>query len=102
MSAVINKDSFETQVLESDIPVLVDFFATWCGPCRMLSPTVEEIAEEYKGRINVYKVDIDADPELAMSYGIMSVPTLMVFKGGKAVRKVVGVRPKEEITALFE
>lgn len=97
----LNKDNFKSEVIASAKPVLVDFWAAWCMPCRMLSPTVEEIAEEYGDKIKVCKLNIDENPELAIEYGIMSIPTLMVFSGGKAVNKSVGVVSKEEILQLF-
>ena len=97
----ITKDNFQAEVLESDVPVLVDFWAVWCGPCRMLAPTIEEIAAEYEGKIKVGKVNIDEEPQLAMQYGIMSIPTVILFKDGKAAGKVIGVQPKENIVAML-
>ncbi len=98
---VLTKDSFKKEVLESEIPVLVDFWATWCGPCRMLAPIIEEIAKEYEGKIKVGKVNVDEENELAASYQIASIPTLILFKNGKAVKTSLGYKPKAEIEALF-
>lgn len=98
----LTKNNFRDEVLNSDIPVLVDFWATWCGPCRMVAPIVEEIADEYDGRIKVGKVNVDEEPELAMQFRVASIPTLMVFKNGQLVNTVVGYRPKADILALFD
>lgn len=98
---ILTAANFEEEVLRSDKPVLVDFWATWCGPCRMLAPTIEKIAEEQSGAIKVGKVDVDEEPELAAKYGIASIPTLMVFKGGQVVKTSIGVIPKAAIEALF-
>ncbi len=97
----LTAENFENEVLKSDIPVLVDFWAAWCGPCRMVAPIVAQIAEEYEGRIRVGKVDVDQQPGIARDYRILSIPTLMVFKDGKVVNTAVGARPKEQIEALF-
>lgn len=95
----INKDNFHKEVLDSDKPVLLDFFASWCGPCRMVGPILDEIAEERED-IKVCKVDIDEQPELASRFRIMSVPTLMVLKEGNIVDQSVGARPKHQILAM--
>ena len=95
----INKDNFHKEVLDSDKPVLLDFFASWCGPCRMVGPILDEIAEERED-IKVCKVDIDEQPELASRYRIMSVPTLMVLKDGNIVDQSIGARPKHQILAM--
>lgn len=101
--AVVNLtlENFEAEVIKSNVPVLVDFWASWCGPCRMLSPIVDEIAEE-RTDIKVGKVNVDEQEELAMRFGIMSIPTLIVFKNGEAVRKTMGVQPKAAILGLIE
>ena len=97
----ITLENFETEVIQSEKPVLVDFWAPWCGPCSMLSPVVDEIAEE-NSNIKVGKVNVDEQEELAMRFGIMSIPTLIVFKNGEAVKKTMGVQPKAAILGLFE
>ena len=99
---VLTKDNFKQEVLDSRIPVLVDFWAAWCGPCRMLAPTVEELAKEYEGKVKVGKVNVDDEGELAMQFRISSIPTLMLFKNGKPVETMIGVRPKEQIAAVLD
>lgn len=96
----INQENFFEEVLKSEKPVLVDFFASWCGPCKMLSPIIDEIAEERED-IKVVKIDIDQQPELAAQYGVMSVPNLFVIKDGKVVNQAAGVRPKQQILDLL-
>ncbi|OWV14300.1 thioredoxin [Fibrobacter sp. UWB5] len=97
----ITKENFEAEVMNSDRPVLIDFWAPWCGPCRMLSPTISEIAEEYGDKVKVCKVNVDEQGELASTFGVMSIPTLVVIKEGKIVNSVVGVRPKDQIVSMF-
>ena len=96
----INKNNFQNEVLNSEKPVLLDFWAPWCGPCRMVSPIVDEIAAE-RGDIKVGKVNVDEQPELAAQFGVMSIPTLVVMKGGKVANQMVGARPKSQILAML-
>lgn len=99
---VITKDNFQSEVMDSEQPVLLDFWASWCGPCRMVSPLVDQIAEEMAGTAKVGKINVDEQPELASQFGVMSIPTLAVVKGGEVVKKAVGARPKDEIIAMIE
>ncbi len=102
MELKFTKSNFDELVLQADKPVLVDFWATWCMPCRMLGPTIEELAEEAEGRAYVGKVNVDEEGELAMKYGVRSIPTLIIFRDGKEVERMVGVQDKEDIeTALY-
>lgn len=96
----INKNNFQEEVVRSEKPVLVDFWATWCGPCRMVSPIIDEIAQE-RSDIKVVKINVDEEPELAAAFQIVSIPTLMVIKGGKVVNHAMGARPKEQILAML-
>ena len=97
----ITKDNFEQEVLNSDKPVLIDFWANWCGPCRMLSPTISEIAEEYKDKVKVGKVNVDEEGELAAMFRVSSIPLLVVMKNGKVVNSSIGVRPKSQILKML-
>ena len=102
MTMILNKANFEEEVLKSEQPVLVDFWASWCGPCRMLAPTVDAIADDYASVVKVGKVNVDEENELAMRYKVASIPTLIVFKNGEAVNRSVGVVPREDIVKMFE
>lgn len=93
----ITDANFETEVLKSSTPVLVDFWAVWCGPCKAIAPVVEEMASEYNGKLKVGKMDVDNNPDVPMRYGVRGIPTLMVFKGGKVVEQIVGALPKKAI-----
>lgn len=94
--------NFDQEVLQSDIPVFVDFWAPWCGPCQMIAPIVESLAEEYEGRCKVGKLNVDDNPRTAMRFGIMSIPTLMVFKDGKVIERIVGAVPKEVMEGIIK
>ncbi|MCQ2553318.1 MAG: thioredoxin [Clostridia bacterium] len=99
---ILTKENFEAEVLKSDIPVLVDFWATWCGPCQMLAPIIEEIAKENEGVIKVGKVNVDEEPELSVRYNVAVIPTLYVFKNGKAVKAAQGYMSKENVLELLK
>lgn len=98
----VTGSEFEEKVLKSDVPVLVDFWAPWCGPCKAIGPSVEQLASEYAGKAKVYKVDVDNDGELAQQYNVMSIPALLLFKDGKVVNKLVGAAPKPTIAQLID
>jgi len=101
-AVVVTDSTFEAEVLKATSPVLVDFWATWCGPCRMVGPVVEELATEYEGKVKVCKLDVDENGQTAGKFGITAVPTLMIFKDGVMAQRVVGVRPKKELKALLD
>ncbi|MGH7850321.1 MAG: thioredoxin [Thermodesulfobacteriota bacterium] len=94
---VLSDSNFDAEVLKSDVPVLVDFWAPWCGPCRAIAPVVEEISSSYQGRLKVGKLNVDENQQTTMKFGIRSIPTLIVFKGGQAVEQIIGAVPKGEI-----
>lgn len=102
MELTLNKETFTKEVLESPVPVLVDFWAAWCGPCKIMGPIIEEVAKEYEGKAKVGKVNVDENPELSGEYNIMSIPTIKIFKGGKIVGEVVGAVPKDTLTATLD
>ncbi|MBP9212602.1 MAG: thioredoxin [Bacteroidetes bacterium] len=96
-TVIVTDGNFKTEVLDSQTPVLVDFWATWCGPCKMIAPIIEELAGEYDGKMKFGKLDVDSNPQVAMQFGIRSIPTLLVFKGGKVVDQIVGAMPKKSL-----
>ncbi len=98
----LTKDNFDKEVLQTELPVIVDFWAAWCGPCRAISPTVEEIGTEFAGKAKVVKVNVDEEGELAMRYGVMSIPTLKYFKNGQQVGEIVGAAPKASIVSELQ
>ena len=97
----ITTQNFEAEVLQSDVPVLVDFWASWCGPCRMIAPAIARIAEDYVGRVKVGKINVDEQPQLAAHFGIVSIPTVKVFRGGQCTASLVGLRSQAELEALI-
>ncbi|HNX90305.1 MAG TPA: thioredoxin [Candidatus Omnitrophota bacterium] len=100
MEITVNDGNFDSEVIkESKLPVLVDFWAEWCGPCRMIAPMIEEIAREYQGKVKVCKINVDEAPKTASELGVMSIPTIAIFKNGKVVNKIVGAVPKQEIVS---
>ncbi len=102
MTLTLTKSNFKETVLENEQPVLVDFWASWCGPCRMVGPIVEALADDFEGRAGVGKVNVDEEQDLAQQYGIMSIPTLVIFKNGAVVERVVGARSQGELAELLE
>lgn len=98
----ITRENFENEVMKSDIPVLIDFWAPWCGPCRMMGPIIEQLAEEYEGKAKVGKVNVDEEGELSQAFGVMSIPTIVLVKDGKIVKQAVGARPKAEVEAMLQ
>lgn len=100
MEIKLTKDNFDSEVINSNIPVLVDFWATWCGPCRMIAPVIESIAEKFDGKIKVGKVNVDEEPEISLEYNIASIPTVMIFKNGEEVSKSIGYSDEAEIEQI--
>ena len=98
----ITRENFENEVMKSNIPVLIDFWAPWCGPCQMMGPIIEQLAEEYEGKAKVGKVNVDEEGELSQAFGVMSIPTIVLVKDGKVVRQAVGARPKAEVEAMLQ
>jgi len=98
----VTSDTFQADVLDESLPVLLDFTATWCGPCKMLAPVIEELAGEWEGKVQVYKIDVDQSQDLAMKYQVMSVPTVMLFVDGEEKERMVGFRPKKKIVKTVE
>jgi thioredoxin 1 len=94
--------NFEQEVIKSDVPVLIDFWAVWCGPCKMIAPYVEQIAGEYQGKVKVGKLDVDNNPQVSMQYGIRSIPTLLIFRDGKIADQIIGAVPKKTITEKLD
>lgn len=99
---MLTEDNFRAEVLQCETPVLVDFWAAWCGPCKMVAPLIDELADEYAGKAKVCKLNVDDCGKIAQTYGVMSIPTLIVFKGGQEANRIVGFRPKPEIAKLLE
>lgn len=102
MAMQLTRGNFENEVCQSEIPVLVDFYADWCGPCKAMAPVVETLAQEYEGKAKVGKINTDENQEIAMKYGIMSIPTFIVFKGGEPVKKMIGMQDKKNLAAAVE
>lgn len=98
----ITGENFEDEVMKSSIPVLIDFWAPWCGPCQMMGPIIEQLAKEYEGKAKVGKVNVDEEGELAQAFGVMSIPTIVLVKDGKVVKQLVGARPKEELEEIIK
>lgn len=98
----LTKDNFNSEVLESDIPVLIDFWATWCGPCQMMAPVIEELAKDYDDKVKVGKINVDEEPYLSAQYQITSIPTIMIFVGGQVKKIAIGYRPKEDLEFMLK
>lgn len=101
MAHVFTDDNFQEDVLDSELPVLVDFFAEWCGPCKMMAPVIDSLAKKYEGKWTIGKLDVDASPEMAEKYGIQSIPTLIVFKGGEEVERVIGFQSEDALEEML-
>lgn len=102
MAQIFTTENFNSEVLQAEVPVLVDFYADWCGPCKMMAPVVEQIAGEYAGRAKVGKLNVDDNSEIASQYGVMSIPTIIIFKDGQAVNKTIGVQSKKVLTDALD
>ncbi len=98
----LTDDMFENEVIKSDVPVVIDFWATWCGPCRMIAPIIEEMANEFEGKAKICKLDVDNNQQTAMQFGIRSIPTVLIFKNGEVVESIVGAVPKQQIVSKLE
>jgi thioredoxin 1 len=98
----VTEDTFESEVIKSEVPVLVDFTAVWCGPCKMLSPVIAELAQDWEGKVNIYKMDVDTNPETPQKYSVMGVPSLILFKDGEIAARITGFRPKKQLISTFE
>lgn len=98
----ITEETFDKEVLESPVPVLIDFWADWCGPCRMLAPTIDELEQQYRGKLHVGKIDIDQQPKLALVHKVMSIPTVSIYVHGKEVKRLIGLRDKPELDAVIQ
>jgi len=102
MANIVTDQNFEAEVLKSDVPVLIDFFAEWCGPCQMIKPMIDELATDYEGKAKVVKVDVDASPETAQKFGVMSIPTLIFIKDGEEVERLTGALPKDTLAEKLD
>lgn len=102
MAVAVTAETFKQEILDSSLPVLVDFWATWCNPCRMLAPVLEELAQEYEGKVKVCKIDVDENADLAMMYGIVSVPTLILMKNGQEVKRISGLRSLDDLAEFLD